>query len=296
MISFKQFLLEGGKATADAGTVRANKKDIETALAFIAKQTGIPLQTLQDNLLGSTTHTLKGLKKDSGDIDIAFEGSIDSNKELVQAMRAGTKASPVKIGGNTLSFPVPTYGGRKVQVDFMFVPSNKWAKWMYHAAEDSKYKGKIRNALLRAVAASHIEPGKDLVITDKDDNLIVRVRKSLKNDEGLVRLHKVAKPRKDGKGRVKSLSDASKEDIEDAIGEYGNSANKYSMEKDQVLDPDEVAKILFGKGVRAKDLMSTEQVAKKILQLPNAEEIVNAAIGHEMSKQEVPDLLKHLVK
>jgi hypothetical protein len=294
MISFKQFLLEGGKATADLGTVRANAYDIREALKKISTIIGKPEHELIDSLLGSTTHTLSGLKNDSGDIDIAFE---DDDEKIVKKMEYALNQKAVKIGGNTFSFAVPTTGDRKVQVDFMFVPSKEWAKWMYHSDANSKHKGKIRNALLRAVAANNLETGKDLIIHDHNGNVVVRVRKSLKNDGGLVRLHKVALPRKDGKGRVKSLSDATKQQIEDAIGEHGVFTDSFTMDKDQVIDPNEVAEILFGKGTKAADLMSTEQVVQKILALPKdkAKKIVNDAIGHEMSLTELPKELKKFV-
>jgi len=295
MLSFKQFLLEGGKATADLGTVRATKEDIKAALTFISKATGLSENDLHDSLLGSTTHTLKGIKKDSGDIDIAIH---DTQSKVVDDLAKVLRQQPVKIGSNTFSFAVPGADNRKVQVDFMLVPSKDWAKWMYHADENSKHKGKIRNALLRAVAAHHIEDGKDMVIKDKEGNTVVRVRKSLKNEEGLVRLHKVALPRKNGKGRVKSLSDATQQQIEDAIREYGKDPSKISMDRDQILDPDKVAEILFGKGVSSKDLMSTEQVVSLILKMPKEDisKIVNSAIGGEMGLSEVPNELKPFVK
>lgn len=300
MITFKTFLLEnhlfeGGKATQAAGTGRANKQDIEAALKFVSRVTGIAETKLRSNLLGSTSHTLNGIKPDSGDIDIAIEGAPSAHQELLQAMQNETGMKPVKIGGNTFSFAVPTTGDRKVQVDLMFVPSEEWARWMYHSAEDSKHKGRIRNALLRSVAAHSTKEGEDLIVKDKSGHEIIRVRKSLKNDDGLIRLFKVAPLRKDGKGRTKSLAPATPKDVQAALKELGID-KQFSKSDDQTLTPDLVAAALFGKGVKAKDLMSTEQVVQRILKLPNAKQIVIDAIGNEMPMEEVPKELRHFLK
>ena len=284
-------LMEGGKATAEHGTKRAGKQDVELALAFVAKTLGVDVKTLEGNLLGSSRNTLAGTKQDSGDVDIAFP---DKNRDaIISKMKAAT-ADPYKIGNNTFSFPVPTHSNRKVQVDIMFVPSEKWARWMYHSAADSKHKGKIRNALLRAVVANTVKKEEDLIVNDSDGNMIIRVRKSLKNGEGIVRLFKVAKLRKNGKGRVKSMSDATPEEVQQALSELGVK-EKFSPNRDQILDPDQAAAYMFGAGTKAEDIKSTEQVVQKILKLKNAKDIVNSAIGNEMTVKEVPQELQHLI-
>lgn len=293
--TFKQFLLEGGKATENRGTVRATKKDIELAIKFISSAVGVSEEKIKQNLLGSTPHTLMGLKADSGDIDIAFETDEAEQERIIQNIKKAADHEPVKIGSNTFSFAIPTYAGRKVQVDIMFFPSEKWARWIHYSDPKSKHKGKIRNALLRSVAAHSHVPGKDLVVKDDQGNVIVRVRRSLKNDEGLVRLHKVAPLRKDGKGRVKALVDASEKDIKEVLKQIGQEHLMFSMDKDQLLDPDKVAESLFGKGVKAKDLLSAEQVAQQILKLKNAKQIVQDAVGPEMNREEVPSALAHLL-
>lgn len=283
--------MEGGKATAVHGTKRAGQKDVELALAFVAKTLGVDVKILENNLLGSSRNTLAGTKQDSGDVDIAFP---DKNRDAVISKLEAATAAPYKIGNNTFSFPVPTHGDRKVQVDIMFVPSEKWARWMYHSAADSKHKGKIRNALLRAVVANIVKKGDDLIVNDPEGNTIVRVRKSLKNDEGIVRLFKVAKNRKNGKGRVKNMSDATPEEVHQALSELGVK-EKFNPNRDQILDPDQAAAYMFGPGTKAEHLKSTEQVVQKILKLKNAKDIVNSAIGNEMTLKEVPQELRHLV-
>jgi hypothetical protein len=295
MLTFKQFLIEGGAATADVNTVRANKQDIEIALQTVSAATGVSVRELTDNLLGSTPHTLAGLKKDSGDLDIAFEEGKYDRQEVVDAMTKATGYKPKVIGGNTYSYAVDTYDGRKVQVDLMFVPSEKWARWIYHSDPKSQHKGKIRNALLRSVAAHSHTPGKDLVVRDKDGNIVIKVRLSLQNDKGLIRLHKIAPKKKSGVGRTKTLVTATEKDILQALKELGHTG-KFTMDKDQKIDPDAVAVELFGPGTKAKDIMSTEQVVEKVLKMPNAAEIVQSAVGNEMTPEEVPIKLRRFLK
>ncbi len=66
MISFKQFLVEGGNATKQFNTERANANDIKQALIFVTKALKINID--RDDLLGSTQLTLLGKKQDSGDL------------------------------------------------------------------------------------------------------------------------------------------------------------------------------------------------------------------------------------
>lgn len=262
-LTFKQFLMEGGAATAAFNTERATKADIEAALKFVEKHTGVPYEELIDNLLGSTGHTLSGKKKDSGDIDIAFEETKHSRAELVAKMKQATGMDKVnQIGTGTFSFAVPAVGKKKVQVDFMFVPSKEWAKFGFHSAADSAYKGAVRNMLIHSVMKHTYEPGKDISVKDEAGTEVVRVRRVYGNAEGLYRTFKVAPMRKDGKGRV-ALRKGTPEEVDQILKSLGKSA-KFSRDDDPILDPDEAAEFLFGKGTKAKDLMSAEQVIKAI--------------------------------
>ena len=286
MITFKQFLLEGGAATSDEHTARANQRDMQEALRFVEKHTGIPYDQLVANLLGSSGHTLAGKKKDSGDIDIAIEEGRYDRKDLVEKMRVATKMDKVQVtGGATYSFAVPVSGGKKVQVDFMFTPSEKWARFGYHAALDSKHRGVTRNMLLVNTMKHIFEPGKDLVVKDVEGNEIVRVRRGFKMDAGLERLFRVAPMRKDGKGRV-ALRKATPDEVEAELKKLGHSG-KFSKDPDTIMDPDKAAEFMFGKGVKAKDLLSTEQVIKQIYKLQDHAAIFKDAIK-DLEKLELP--------
>jgi len=292
MMTFKQFLLEGGAATAAFNTVRANKQDMEIALRFVEEHTGIPYAQLADNLLGSTGHTLAGKRKDSGDLDIAIEEGRYDRQDLVEKMKAATGMDKVKqIGGGTFSFAVPTGPDRRVQVDLMFVPSAEWAKFGFHSAVDSAHKGAVRNALIDSLMKFTFEPGKDLQVKDDDGNVIVRVRRGFGRAEGLARNFRAAPMRKDGKGRV-ALRKATPDEVEAELKKLGHHG-KFTKDADPIFSPDKAAEFMFGKGVRAKDALSAEQVIKLIFKRPDHAAIFkDAAEGIEKKDLPVPDEIK----
>ena len=294
MITFKQFLLEGGKATEKLGTVRATQADMKSALKFVSKQTGVPVETLADRLLGSTRLTYRGMQKDSGDVDIAISEKEVDRESIVDKMEFATGNKPHVTGGSTYSFAVPVKGDRKVQVDLMFVPDVEWAKFSHHASEHSAHKSGVRNELLHSALKFSMEPGKDLRVKDLAGNDVVRASRAYKLDQGVERIFKVAPVRKDGKGRVKSPAHASPDEVQKALDELGHKG-KFSPDADTIRDPDQFAKLLFGPKVKAKDLLSTEQLINLIKKYKgdHADEIFRDAVkGIKRLKFEVPDELK----
>lgn len=254
-----------GKSTAHMGTTRASADDIKSALKFVAKHGGLDLDEVKTSLIGSTEKTLAGKQKDSGDIDIAVEeGSVD-REAVIQKMLDATGTDEIhRAGAGVFSFAVPVPGDRKVQVDLMFVPSKKWAKFSFHSAPDSKYKGAVRSLLFVNMMKQIFEPGKDLEIKDPDDGEpVIRVRRSFKADVGLERLFKVRPMRKDGKGRTKNMAKATAEQVTAELKRM-NLNDKFDPSPDPITDPDQAAALMFGKGVTAKDIMSVEQIVNII--------------------------------
>lgn len=264
MRTFKMFLLEGGAATAKWNTKRASKADIEDALEFVAKATGISLKTLRDNLLGSTGTTLKGKKESSGDIDIGLDDKKVDKDELIKAMMKATGDKGVWNEANRVgSFAVPTRTGN-VQVDLMLLPDLDWAKFAYFSGEGdtSAYKSVVRNVLLVSVAQVRQEPGKDFIIHDKDGNIVARASRSFKLTTGLERLFKLAPLKKNGE-RSKGLAKVSPEELAKELKQLDPSV-KFDKNADPITDPDKVAEFLFGEGVSADELMTAEDVLKLI--------------------------------
>lgn len=258
MITFRQFLLlEGGKATAEHGTVRATKSDIEAALKFVSKTTGLQVQQLKDHLLGSTAQTLAGLKKDSGDIDIAMIDD-EHRKDYEEKMTKAIGIPPRKTGANVLSYAVPSTGDRRVQVDFMFVPDIEYAKFSYHSEPGSKFKGAVRNLLIYSLVLNTPEVGKDVRIKDKDGNEVARASRSWQLDTGLKRVFKIAPLRKDGKGRTKSMVKATPEEVQAVAKEYGYTGT-ISKEEDNIISPSKIATMLLGSGGTEKDLKTSAE-------------------------------------
>jgi hypothetical protein len=263
-----------GKSTAHMGTTRASANDIKSALKFVAKHAGLDLDEIKTSLIGSTEKTLAGKQQDSGDIDIAVEeGSVD-REAVIQKMLDATGTDEIhRAGAGVFSFAVPVPGDRKVQVDLMFVPSKKWAKFSFHSAPDSKYKGAVRSLLFVNMMKQIFEPGKDLEVKDPEDGEpVIRVRRSFKADVGLERLFKVRPMRKDGKGRTKNLAKATAEEVSAELKRMGLD-HKFDPSSDPITDPDQAASLMFGKGVKAKDVMSVEQIVNIIRKRKDASTI-----------------------
>lgn len=295
MLTFKEFLLEGGKATEKLGTVRATQIDIKHAIAFVSRELGIPKGTLQDRLLGSGRLTATGLQKDSGDVDIAINDQEVDRDGAISKLTKATGNKPHVTGGSTYSFAIPTIKDRKVQVDLMFVPDVKWAKFSHHASEHSQHKSGVRNELIHsALKFSQVE-GQDVRHKDEDGNDIARASRAYKLDKGVERIFKVAPERKDGNGRVKSMIKTTPAEVRDVLDKEGQHDLHFSDKPDIITDPDKFASMLFGPRIKAKDLMSTEQLIRLIKKYKsdNADKIFKDAVkGMIRLKFEVPKELQ----
>lgn len=278
-ITFRTFLLlEGGNATEKYGVERANKQDIEKAIELVSKALQVDLKIISAGLLGSTEVTLAGQKQDSGDIDIAMStDDIDMDEVNKKMLTLCNNEGSLNRGTSIGSYAVDV-GGKKVQVDLMFVKSKDWAKFIYHSAHGrgSNYQGVVRNFLLMAAVRYTQEPGKDIIIKKKDD-VIARASRALKPDTGLERLFKMATTSKRSGKMGRNLQKVEPAQLQQHIDSLVGKPVKFSHDAEIINDPDEVAKFIFGSNVKAKDIMTAEQVIERIKKLPNAAEIFKAA-------------------
>lgn len=288
MISFKTFLIEGGHATEKYETQRAKPADVKASLEFVSKVLGIPYDTLKNDLLGSTELTLLGKKEDSGDVDIAMSLK-DSNVDEINAkMQKATKGEGSYNAGTKVgSYAVPV-NGKKIQVDLMFVNNKDWAKFSYHSAlgRGSSYPGAVRNIILFTALAHTQHPGKDFVIRNDDGKTIIRASHGITMDSGMKRLFKMAKVNAKTGQYNKSVDTVKPEEIEAHLKQLGKSA-KFSHDTDFTDDPDVVAAHIFGKGVKAKDIMTAEDVIKQVKKMKNASEVLSAAKS-ELERNKLP--------
>jgi hypothetical protein len=295
MLTFKTFLLlEGGHATEKFGTTRANQADINAALKFVSNVIGIDEAELKKSLLGSTELTLLGKKKDSGDIDIALELKGSNYEDIHKKMMAAVNDEGYfNSGGKIGSYAVPV-NGKKVQVDLMFVNNKDWAKFIYHSAQGrgSKYPGAVRNIILFTALTFVQEPGKDFVLRDENGNVIARASRSIKLDSGMERLFKRAKINsKTGKAN-KTLDTVTPDELENYLHKLGKKID-FAKETDRIDVPDKIAEFIFGPGIKAKDIMTAEDVIKLIkTKMKNPEKILSQAKKElERNKLPVPEEL-----
>jgi len=282
--SFKQWLLEGGAATADAGTSRASKADINDAIKFVHDHAGFSMKELQDGLVGSGPLVLSGIRGSAGDIDIAIEGDKDDHLDALESLARACDIDVPKPFGTTYSFPVPT-SNNKVQVDIMLVPNLEWAKWYHHSAPNSQYKGGVRNELLRNTAIQTLVPGEDVVVRNDENEPLVRARRSLTN-AGLRRIFKSSRNQDGTWG--KTMKKVTPEELQQHL-DVLNKDIPFSHKEDRILDPRLAAKMMFGDKIKPADLMSAEQVLAALEKHPKKDSILKATkIGLE--KQGLPPL------
>lgn len=289
MITFKQFLIEGGNATSKWHTERANQSDVKAALEFVSKAINVPYETLKRDLLGSTELTLLGKKKDSGDIDIAFSVKDADAESIDEKMRAATNGEGGYNKGTRVgSYAVPV-NGKKVQVDLMFVNDKDWAKFIYHSSlgNGSKYPGAVRNILMFTALTKRQVPGEDFVLRDDEGNVLARASRSIKMDTGMERLFKVAKKTKNGYSKM--LDKVGPEDVTAFLKELGKEV-KFKGDPDITSDPATVVQFIFGKGVKPEDVKTAEQVIALIKKQKDAAEILKAGKSElERLKMVVPE-------
>jgi hypothetical protein len=249
---------QGGGALKDVGVQRIKRGDIASTVAYVAKLAGIPKKDL--HALGST-----GKLPDSGDIDLAVDSTIHDPDHVHQKLIAkiGDDHAVVNKGLKVSSYAIPIRGDKAnglVQVDLMYTPNVDWAKFSYHSeGANSKYKGAVRNRLLRGVAAAIQQKGTDEFVYTDDGSLIVRAGRALDLSQGLRRIFQHRTKRKDGKGYVKTMKSIPIEDFKELYPSVQVKGGQITID-----DPEKVVKVLFGSGVTPKDVRSAEQVIQLI--------------------------------
>jgi len=249
---------QGGNALKDVGVQRIKRGDIASTIAYVAKLAGIPKKDLHK--IGST-----GKLPDSGDIDLAVDTNIHDPDHVHQKLIAkiGDERSVVNKGLKVSSYAIPIRGKESlglVQVDLMYTPNIDWAKFSYHSeGSDSKYKGAVRNRLLRGVAAAIQQKGTDYFEYADDGTIKIRAGRALEPSTGLKRIFQHRTDRKDGKGLTKTMKSMPIDDFKELYPDIEVKGGQIIVD-----DPQQVLKVLFGGGVSPNDVRSTEQLIQLI--------------------------------
>jgi len=182
--------------------------EIEPTLKALEKVLGIDIH---DNVLGSV-----GKKEFSGDIDVALQIDTDKIPEFVERLKKTPLILDIKRSSVIMTkVQIVDYDPEKqtskertgyVQVDFM--PGDpEWMKTFYHAPheKDSKYKCVFRNLLISSIVPHYQAKVSDETIDD--GRPVKQERWMWSSNDGLVRVIRKPKPRKDGKGYTKGWED-----------------------------------------------------------------------------------------
>jgi hypothetical protein len=190
--------------------------EIEPTLRKLEKELGI---NLRDFTLGSV-----GKKQFSGDIDVAINLKPEELEDFGKKLQAAPSVEDYKKSSVFMTrVAIENYDDSKkiagkertgyVQVDFM--PGDPgWMKTYYHAPHEkgmsddgrfSKYKGTFRNIMIATIAGR-------LDVKSSDEKLpdgrpLEQERWIWSPADGLVRIKRQPKPRKDGNGYTKAKID-----------------------------------------------------------------------------------------
>jgi hypothetical protein len=199
------FLNKVSKKMNGVGPIHTS--EIEPTLKKLQESLGI---NVLDNVLGSV-----GKKQFSGDIDVAlniesdqipaFVKQLNQNPLVYNVAKTSVIISKVKIVNYDRSKQTKTKRTGYVQVDFM-LGDPKWLKVFYHSPNEieSKYKGIHRNIMIANLAG--LVDRKESKDNTLDGRPLEIERWKWSSKEGLVRVLRKPKPRKDGKGYVKNAN------------------------------------------------------------------------------------------
>jgi len=212
---------ESGNAVTGVGPIA--REEILPTLQAVEKQLGI---NLSDVTLGSAAKNKAGgigKKQFSGDIDAtvniepgeteSFKEKLDNSPLVIEHVRTGntisTKIKIVNYDANRADKNGNIPEGRTGYVQLDFMPGDfDWNSFYFHSPEegDSKYKGGYRTVLLATIASLHdVQPIGDE--TTEDGRPVQVERWKFSPTEGLVRIRRTLKKRKDGKGYTKAHTD-----------------------------------------------------------------------------------------
>lgn len=226
-------------------SVRILRDQIKPTLKNLSAVLKIPVQELEQNLLGSTGQT-----ESSGDIDIAIDSSkydFDSiSKRCID--KVGQKHVKFLKGFDSihLLFPIAGTKQEQVQIDLFVSENTNWTKFFFHSPGDrSKYKGVQRTLLISSVISATNQ-------TKVDEGELV-------SREGWVMVPK------------KGVQYQRRFRVKNKQGIYNKTFRIKRSEK-FISDPHKVITKFFGKDVKQENLDSFESTLNIIKSSKNEQE------------------------
>ena len=250
---FEQFILESGNAISDSRPFE--QEEIPGTIEWIEKNVfpTLGINGVGDDaaILGSAGKKLPGVT--SGDIDMALSadkiaGNLGASLsdvifKLNEALESLGLDTAMNVGLKQISIGAPIDGDYKNgtgQVDFMLSRDLKWSTFMYHSPDftkdESKYKGAYRNILLMSIIGKSFYE-----ITKQTEG-----GETAEYEAYVIRLNKgVFKVRKSFEGKK---------------GLIKNAKLLKEFDKEITNAPDDITDLLFDNDVKAKDIMTYENL------------------------------------
>lgn len=243
---------EGGHAFDEVSPITLD--ELKTSWPHIKKDL-ITLGCKNVEFIGST-----GKKSIMGDIDLAATTDLTQEELFQKAKNVFGSDSAKKVGSNIVTITYPIYDNsvlvKHVQVDVM-IGNTDYLKWSrFGTSTDPKHKdfslakGVVRNVLLNVVnryAADLVFPGQQ---TELD-----RTKYIVDFDKGLYKVTQTRRNKIESKPPTKDWKTLSRTFVTDK--------------------PEKIAKIIFGKNIKANDLKKFEDVVDAIKKSYNLEIVAN---------------------
>ena len=238
------------KICAKFGVEETDLSDIPTIIDYISRITKVPYMELYP--LGST-----GKKDKSSDVDLAVDITKYSFEFIQNKMNKFFRGEYNK-GNRIGSFAVPVMRRTNPylsQVDLMYVENIEWAQFHYYWDVKSEYKGAIRAILLAACAGTVGVKGRDAIIYDDKNDLLVRVGWAITPSAGLKRVFQMRKRDKHGSKWLKTMEHVTPHQILEVFPTLEFDSN------DALLNnPVDVVHEIFGSIILPNQVHSVEEI------------------------------------
>lgn len=256
--TFKQFISEGGAATASYNTIPLQYNDLIEIRSKLSQWFNLSENEISDRFVGSGAKMLITKTGTCGDLD--FLVTTDELPNFLEVMESKSISPVKKIGSHTYCFTIEV-GEKKFQLDIISTTTIEWGKFSMFSDPNSQFKSGVRNELIHAIVRNLTKAGDDLTLNDPKGELIGYTRKTFNLNTGYGRIFKLANKKIEG-GFTKELSTVSYDAFNNFLKEHGVN-NSISSDVSKCLSPFEfVEKIV--PGGKVDDFSSVETLVQLI--------------------------------
>lgn len=257
-LTFKQFIIEGGSATAEHNTTPFGNTELIVLCRTLSEWFNLSEDDTKNRIVGSGAKLLSTKSGTCGDLD--FVVTNDELSSFLEVLKRKTAVPVRKIGNSTYCFVVPV-ADKKIQLDILCVASIEWGKFAMYSDPSSQYKSGARNELIHAIVKNCMKAGEDLTLNDSNGRVIGYTRNTFNLNNGFGRIYKLADEKKAG-GYTSELKTVDFDTFIKFMKTHGVQ-NKISNNISKCISPDDFVNTIC-QGSSVTDFNSVESLVKLI--------------------------------